>query len=476
MTDSSAASNERTPSEKRVLEMLRAANACAMRLDKTGWQQHLDAAGRAIDERACAGHEVRALRGEHLLVSAFRHSADLDAYLRTLREAYELIGGRSRALPRCCPMFQGFYSTFSVVNEKPGNATRNADTLEQAEEVFFKLTGGGRGTTLCYRAQMAFYRGDFDSARALGLQALDEAQANDQHTVSMCAAEVLANTSKHLEDHELWRYARTYLRSREYAPASTESDKMCRTLAQILDCTLDLSVGLLPDVPTWLHEGDFGGVPTAWGFQEMEGPVPAPIAHVALLARVEHLLYHKRSTMALAATRIMREVYGQRSVVLDAYAGFFSANAYLRLGEREHARAALREGVQAIAPDGLWVIAAEFVDLFGDLLYEEAARVDASAVETLRAMGEGYWKKLALMREDTISDAPEQLSDREHEVAELAVQGKSNAEIAEMLHLSVRTVRNHLENIYRKCSVSRRTQLADALQSTAVRTADWAQN
>jgi DNA-binding CsgD family transcriptional regulator len=46
------------------------------------------------------------------------------------------------------------------------------------------------------------------------------------------------------------------------------------------------------------------------------------------------------------------------------------------------------------------------------------------------------------------------------EVAGLAVRGKTNREIAEGLFVSVRTVQNHLQNVYGKLGVSNREELA----------------
>lgn len=57
--------------------------------------------------------------------------------------------------------------------------------------------------------------------------------------------------------------------------------------------------------------------------------------------------------------------------------------------------------------------------------------------------------------------SPETLSDREHEVALLAAEGLTNREIAEQLHLSPRTVENHVHRALRKLGVPSRARLGD---------------
>ena len=54
---------------------------------------------------------------------------------------------------------------------------------------------------------------------------------------------------------------------------------------------------------------------------------------------------------------------------------------------------------------------------------------------------------------------PDLLTPREAEVMELLQSGRSNAEIAQALHVSVETVRTHARRIYRKLGVSSRREL-----------------
>jgi DNA-binding NarL/FixJ family response regulator len=61
--------------------------------------------------------------------------------------------------------------------------------------------------------------------------------------------------------------------------------------------------------------------------------------------------------------------------------------------------------------------------------------------------------------EPTDLSGPDLLTPREAEVAELLQSGRSNAEIASTLHVSVETVRTHARRIYRKLGVKTRREL-----------------
>ena len=54
---------------------------------------------------------------------------------------------------------------------------------------------------------------------------------------------------------------------------------------------------------------------------------------------------------------------------------------------------------------------------------------------------------------------PELLTAREAEVLELLQAGRSNAEIAHELHVSVETIRTHARRVYRKVGVKTRREL-----------------
>ncbi|MFB0917662.1 MAG: LuxR C-terminal-related transcriptional regulator, partial [Clostridiaceae bacterium] len=61
-------------------------------------------------------------------------------------------------------------------------------------------------------------------------------------------------------------------------------------------------------------------------------------------------------------------------------------------------------------------------------------------------------------------DLPESLTSREEEIALLAARGLHNKEIADKLQISQWTVKNHLQSIYTKLDIDRRSQLTELLR------------
>ncbi len=146
-------------------------------------------------------------------------------------------------------------------------------------------------------------------------------------------------------------------------------------------------------------------------------------------------------------------------------------------GDFSRARAAHAQAV--IAGDiAAFVVAAEDFGAAGATLV--AAEVLAQAAAVARAAGDPRRGRLLTTRamehhrrcEDAATPAlrslrePIALTRREREVATQAASGLTGPEIAERLHLSVRTVNNHLQRAYQKLGIDSRADLADTLQLT----------
>jgi DNA-binding CsgD family transcriptional regulator len=108
-------------------------------------------------------------------------------------------------------------------------------------------------------------------------------------------------------------------------------------------------------------------------------------------------------------------------------------------------------------------VVADLCDVHGDRRASSFAQAAREMYEKIGAKGD---VRRLLHRHPSISRGDEPvLSVAERRVVALLLDGHSNAEIAEQLFLSVKTVESHLARVYRRFGVKSRTQLASHLRS-----------
>ena len=90
-----------------------------------------------------------------------------------------------------------------------------------------------------------------------------------------------------------------------------------------------------------------------------------------------------------------------------------------------------------------------------------ALRLSKPKIETVVVEKEVYVDKNEDFVLDTSLVAQLQLSKRELEILDLMAKGHSNQEIAATLFVSLSTVKTHIQNIFEKLDVKRRTQAVE---------------
>ncbi|MFD7083096.1 LuxR C-terminal-related transcriptional regulator [Streptomyces sp. NPDC059918] len=143
-------------------------------------------------------------------------------------------------------------------------------------------------------------------------------------------------------------------------------------------------------------------------------------------------------------------------------------------------RAALARAWQDQDTDRLLHLAQEFHASGADLLAAEAASVASDVLRTdgrarpARAAAHAAMDFLdrcqgALTPTVRLAHTSGHLTVREGELALLASRGMSNKQIGETLHISPRTVENHLHRIYKRLGITGRQDLPDSLRPQAER-------
>ena len=175
-------------------------------------------------------------------------------------------------------------------------------------------------------------------------------------------------------------------------------------------------------------------------------------------------------------TTALRRLEERTSVAATDWALGTQARSRALLSDGAEAEALYREALERLAHHRVVVFFARAQLVYGEWLRREGRRVDArlqlrSAYERLSDMGaEGFAERarreLAATGERVRKRSPEtgnELTAQETQIARLAANGLSNAEIGAQLFISYRTVEWHLKKIFRKLDVTSRKQIREAL-------------
>lgn len=147
-------------------------------------------------------------------------------------------------------------------------------------------------------------------------------------------------------------------------------------------------------------------------------------------------------------------------------------------GEGDRAEECFRQAVAATSPDDPVLAVADMHYAHGSLLRSRGHRQLAveqwrRAREILEPLGaepyllrvDAELSKAGMRRTTRRRRSPLELTDREQDVATLALRGLSNKEIATELYVSLKAVEYHLRNVYGKLGVTSRRELRDRMAS-----------
>lgn len=154
----------------------------------------------------------------------------------------------------------------------------------------------------------------------------------------------------------------------------------------------------------------------------------------------------RQAEAGIAATRVLiLTMQDDDEIVLAAFAA--GADSYCT---KDLSQDRLAQAVEATAGGHAWIDPAIARIVLNQAQAANSVATAAASTVTIKRLSEEEAR--------TISGYP--LTQRELDVLALIVEGRSNAEIAERLYITVGTVKTHVRNILNKLCVSDRTQIA----------------
>ena len=365
--------------------------------------------------------------GECDLVMSFLRYNDIAAMSELHRSACARMTRTTRCIDLGGTWTFGSPSVLMMFHRTPGQLDEENAQMRACMPYYYKVTDGhGSGAEHSMQCETDLLRGRFTDAEIGCHLARDAAQARGQYSILLTAEFTALRLSllQHGEagiDETLAQLHGTLKSQRQF----------------LLLRTLDLC-------QAWLDAMRGRADPGAWYLTpEADASFLSPVLPMLRIVQNEVLLALGEWTKLLARGESCAALNtALHTCLADIYLHIQLACAQFQLGRREDAQRELGTARRLAAPDGLTLPFTEHAALLGPLLRSPETAAARSRVSSL--------------------------SPRELEIAQLAAARRTNAEIAEALHLSEATVKNHLKRIFDKLGLDggargKRMLLADVL-------------
>ena len=398
--------------------------------------------------------------GEWNLLMAMCHYLEPDRAIPLLEKARTLIHGRSEVVPPCTSMKRDMYSPIYWYLQTPGTADETGRKLEHMMELYDSLCGGIRHDQL-YQAQLAFYRGELERAESFLLKNEGNAKKSGNGLSLVCSAEYRIRIA--IQRQSLSEWSRIYDQICRFQDSES---RVVRETAACLKTRVRMAVGLIAEVPKWIQDGTFGAVSDGGRYRIVDNSISHEVFPLAWSAHMEYLLFSGQYSLAVNAADMASTLYGLDWMPLyDAYLWLYRASAWKALGDRKKEQECLKQSMDILVPDGLWMFAGEFLPMLGEDLMQAMERFGEETADQFRDTHRGYIGKLSEIRKFTSETVfRESLTEKEQAVAKLAAIGLKNEEVGEYLSISPNTVKYHLANVYKKLGIKNRIELKNAME------------
>ncbi|MDR2669515.1 MAG: LuxR C-terminal-related transcriptional regulator [Desulfovibrio sp.] len=385
------------------------------------------------------------LRGELLLTEAFSRYNDIAEMGGRMQRASELTDGKTSLISPDNSWTFGNASVLFMYHREAGRLDAELADMEGYCPHYTAMSRGhGSGGPDLMRAEALLNRGEAKKAEIFAHRARHEAAGHEQISVSIGVELFFGRLAILRGDGTACSNALGSIVSfaEEYPQKSNRMEA---------DLARSFLAGLLhrpQDAADWLRDG-----PTD-AFNRRLFTQAIPFAQVCRARCL--LLDHKPEVLLDESAAALGLASGLHSTPALVYGHIHAAAAWAMRGRSAEAASALRAALDLALPDALYMPFAEnyrliapFLTkaLFGKERKEALSRIKYLAKQ-MKMGRESVWKEIF---------TKQALTERKLEVARLAAEGLSNQQIADALHISINTIKEHLQMVRDKTGVQRAT-------------------
>ncbi len=393
------------------------------------------------------------LYGEWLMITMLQYLPDLPAMHKVLREAELYLRGPSRAISREEPFMFGTPSMWYAFYRTAGQGDLIADQLEAWALDYQRITGGrGAGAGMLYRAELASMRCQYEQSNAYLHMAMSQAEDGLQSTVVYGCAMLMARNAISRRDDEGVRAALRYI------------DDSSGLFAELQDTALHSAMIATVRVMilSMMREVGMENELTSAKLQVIRDE--SVLMQMTLHVRVIELMMTGEIDRAFGEMQAAMQ-RGSRlyNLVMVYVVSMASSIYYMYTGRQQEALAAIRQSLSIAQDDKLYALYVNHWDLLSILLRSPELQDFQLLIDRVAELAEAQRGGKPAEPEEQ-PQLPSTLSTREREVAVLAGRGMTNPEIAGELYITESTVKKHMQTIFAKMDIDRRSKLVALLK------------
>lgn len=394
------------------------------------------------------------LYGEWLLISMLDYLPDVEKMHAVLLEAERYLQGPARSIPREEPFLFGCPSIWFAFYSQPGKGDEIAVKMAAWLYDYQRLLGGrGVGADQLYRGELASMQMRLREAANYAHTAAALGEQARQPTVIYGAALLLARVAIARQDMEGAHQALLYLeRSSVQFPIIQGTAMHAYMLASVRSLILSMmqEMGMAPDV---------------YGHVDRLPRGDSLLAQLTMHVRVVDLMTHGEFERGMGEmVAVLSEGPPRCNTVMRMIISVAVAGCLTVVGMQDEALPLITQALELSYEDRMMTVFVNHREALRPLLMHPSLSKYQRFIREIYAQNTDF---SASNRSDRVlaqdTEMPDSLTARELEVATLAAKGMRNAEIANKLVVTESTVKKHLQRIFEKLDIDRRSRLIERL-------------
>ncbi|MCQ4021702.1 MULTISPECIES: LuxR C-terminal-related transcriptional regulator [unclassified Ruminococcus] len=387
------------------------------------------------------------IKAYYSAVESYKYFPQIDKMAVYWEKAKEYLNGTDLKIPEIS-LSMGGHFTLGIFLRTPGDANEISKIISEKLPLFEFITGYKSGLDLLFMAELAFHQGNNTESELLVYKAMfTQDSAPD---VKLGIAHILAHNAIYKGDAEGWK------RAIEMINKIHIDSEVTKASVEIAKSELFLICDFTERIPEWLKRADFN-----------DSRLTVTSRYNALFVHLSYLVKRKEYARAIAFADVLIEAAsGQHYVSYYSflYLYILMAVCYNKLYMEDKCIDYLKKAIEIAKHDDLLMPFVEYFELLGEASEKYLKENEQDVYNNILKLKMKYSENLVSLKSSLKEpELMEGLTDREKEIANLVAEGRSNAEIAEQLYISKSTVNYHIQNIFSKFGVNRRSMMIKLL-------------